>query len=174
MAQLEARGAHNPEVTRSRRVAARKFFRVFLFSKWPIFSYKHLALFAIGWFGYNFLKPLLIANTWDDGYSRSRNIIDNRHGSAQNQTISKELKISWPVLLCPKRRWNRWKPSYSFTWVRFVAQSSLCQCLGPRFDDGLRNHTGDTHIPFSKLGKSLKLPQTAILALRAPEQWERT
>jgi len=29
---------------------------------------------------------------------------------------------------------------------------------------------GDTHIPFSKLGKSLKLPQTAILALRAPEQ----
>ena len=33
------------------------------------------------------------------------------------------------------------------------------------------NHTtGDTHIPFSKLGKSLKLPQTAILALQAPEQ----
>jgi len=29
---------------------------------------------------------------------------------------------------------------------------------------------GDTHIPFSKLGKSLKLPQTAILALDAPEQ----
>ncbi|KAF8153252.1 hypothetical protein B0H34DRAFT_774248 [Crassisporium funariophilum] len=29
---------------------------------------------------------------------------------------------------------------------------------------------GDTHIPFSKLGKSLKLPQTAVLALRAPEQ----
>jgi len=29
---------------------------------------------------------------------------------------------------------------------------------------------GDTHVPFSKLGKSLKLPQTAILALRAPEQ----
>ncbi|KAF8166380.1 hypothetical protein BJ912DRAFT_863162 [Pholiota molesta] len=29
---------------------------------------------------------------------------------------------------------------------------------------------GDTHLPFSKLGKSLKLPQTAILALRAPEQ----
>ncbi|KAF4612678.1 hypothetical protein D9613_011710 [Agrocybe pediades] len=29
---------------------------------------------------------------------------------------------------------------------------------------------GDTEIPFSKLGKSLKLPQTAVLALRAPEQ----
>jgi len=29
---------------------------------------------------------------------------------------------------------------------------------------------GDTHIPFSKLGRQLKLPQTAILALRAPEQ----
>ena len=29
---------------------------------------------------------------------------------------------------------------------------------------------GDTHIPFSKLGKSLRLPQTAVLALRAPEQ----
>ncbi|PPQ65971.1 hypothetical protein CVT24_011188 [Panaeolus cyanescens] len=29
---------------------------------------------------------------------------------------------------------------------------------------------GDTHIPFSKLGKTLKLPQTAVLALRAPEQ----
>ncbi|CAA7269901.1 unnamed protein product [Cyclocybe aegerita] len=29
---------------------------------------------------------------------------------------------------------------------------------------------GDTHVPFSKLGKSLKLPQTAVLALRAPEQ----
>ncbi|KAL0573900.1 hypothetical protein V5O48_008048 [Marasmius crinis-equi] len=29
---------------------------------------------------------------------------------------------------------------------------------------------GDTHIPFSKLGRSLKLPQTAILALRAPEK----
>ena len=46
-------------------------------------------------------------------------------------------------------------------------QSSLFRS---RFDDGLRNHTGDTHIPFSKLGKSLKLPQTAILALCAPEQ----
>jgi len=29
---------------------------------------------------------------------------------------------------------------------------------------------GDTHIPFSNLGRSLKLPQTATLALRAPEQ----
>jgi len=28
---------------------------------------------------------------------------------------------------------------------------------------------GDTHLPFAKLGKSLKLPQTAILSLRAPE-----
>ncbi|KAG8916516.1 hypothetical protein FRC01_003018 [Tulasnella sp. 417] len=28
---------------------------------------------------------------------------------------------------------------------------------------------GDTHVPFAKLGKSLKLPQTATLALRAPE-----
>ena len=34
------------------------------------------------------------------------------------------------------------------------------------------NHgrSGDTHLPFAKLGKSLKLPQTAILSLRAPEQ----
>jgi hypothetical protein len=30
--------------------------------------------------------------------------------------------------------------------------------------------TGDTHVPFSKLGRSFKLPQTATLALRAPEQ----
>lgn len=29
---------------------------------------------------------------------------------------------------------------------------------------------GDTHTPFSSLGRSLKLPQTATLALRAPEQ----
>ncbi|KAJ7178034.1 hypothetical protein C8R46DRAFT_1075639, partial [Mycena filopes] len=29
---------------------------------------------------------------------------------------------------------------------------------------------GDTHIPLSKLGRQLKLPQTAVLALRAPEQ----
>ncbi|TFK31599.1 hypothetical protein BDQ12DRAFT_618622 [Crucibulum laeve] len=29
---------------------------------------------------------------------------------------------------------------------------------------------GDTHIPFSKLGMQLKLPQTAVLALRASEQ----
>ncbi|KAI9513425.1 hypothetical protein F5148DRAFT_971789 [Russula earlei] len=29
---------------------------------------------------------------------------------------------------------------------------------------------GDTHVPFGKLGRSLKLPQTATLALRAPEQ----
>ncbi|RDB17054.1 hypothetical protein Hypma_001771 [Hypsizygus marmoreus] len=29
---------------------------------------------------------------------------------------------------------------------------------------------GDTHVPFTKLGRQLKLPQTAILALRAPEQ----
>ncbi|KAH9856075.1 hypothetical protein C2E23DRAFT_501623 [Lenzites betulinus] len=28
---------------------------------------------------------------------------------------------------------------------------------------------GDTHLPFSKLGRSLRLPQTATLALRAPE-----
>jgi hypothetical protein len=31
--------------------------------------------------------------------------------------------------------------------------------------------SGDTHIPFSKLGRSFKLPQTATLALRAPEQY---
>ncbi|KAF8884200.1 hypothetical protein CPB84DRAFT_1686006 [Gymnopilus junonius] len=29
---------------------------------------------------------------------------------------------------------------------------------------------GDTEVPFWKLGKSLRLPQTAVLALRAPEQ----
>ncbi|THH28518.1 hypothetical protein EUX98_g5673 [Antrodiella citrinella] len=29
---------------------------------------------------------------------------------------------------------------------------------------------GDTHVPFARLGKQLKLPQTATLALRAPEQ----
>ncbi|THU87358.1 hypothetical protein K435DRAFT_867368 [Dendrothele bispora CBS 962.96] len=29
---------------------------------------------------------------------------------------------------------------------------------------------GDAHIPFSKLGKQFKLPQTAVLAIRAPEQ----
>ncbi|KNZ75530.1 hypothetical protein J132_02470 [Termitomyces sp. J132] len=29
---------------------------------------------------------------------------------------------------------------------------------------------GDTHLPFSNLGRQLKLPQTAVLALRAPEQ----
>ncbi|KAG6335176.1 hypothetical protein ID866_3920 [Astraeus odoratus] len=29
---------------------------------------------------------------------------------------------------------------------------------------------GDTHIPFTKLGRSFNLPQTATLALRAPEQ----
>ncbi|KAK7042452.1 hypothetical protein R3P38DRAFT_2890569 [Favolaschia claudopus] len=29
---------------------------------------------------------------------------------------------------------------------------------------------GDTHIPFSKLGRQLKLPQTAVLAIRAPDQ----
>ena len=33
-----------------------------------------------------------------------------------------------------------------------------------------RRLLGDTHVPFSKLGRSLKLPQTATLALRAPEQ----
>lgn len=30
---------------------------------------------------------------------------------------------------------------------------------------------GDSHLPFSKLGRQLKLPQTAVLALRAPEQF---
>ncbi|KAI0820505.1 hypothetical protein BC628DRAFT_848418 [Trametes gibbosa] len=29
---------------------------------------------------------------------------------------------------------------------------------------------GDTHLPFAKLGRSLRLPQTATLALRAPEK----
>ncbi|KAF8653678.1 hypothetical protein AX16_003829 [Volvariella volvacea WC 439] len=29
---------------------------------------------------------------------------------------------------------------------------------------------GDTHVPFSRMGGNLKLPQTAVLALRAPEQ----
>lgn len=29
---------------------------------------------------------------------------------------------------------------------------------------------GDTHIPFFKLGRQLKLPQTAVLAVRAPDQ----
>ena len=29
---------------------------------------------------------------------------------------------------------------------------------------------GDTHVPFANLGKQLKLPQTASLALRAPER----
>jgi hypothetical protein len=31
-------------------------------------------------------------------------------------------------------------------------------------------NAGDTHISFTKLGKALKLPQTAVLSLRAPEQ----
>ncbi|KAG6861819.1 hypothetical protein C0995_011701 [Termitomyces sp. Mi166 len=31
-------------------------------------------------------------------------------------------------------------------------------------------YLGDTHLPFSNLGRQLKLPQTAVLALRAPEQ----
>lgn len=31
-------------------------------------------------------------------------------------------------------------------------------------------HPGDTHVPFGKLGQSFKLPQTATLAIRAPEQ----
>jgi hypothetical protein len=30
---------------------------------------------------------------------------------------------------------------------------------------------GDTHLPFAKLGASLKLPQTATLALRALQQY---
>ncbi|TFY77233.1 hypothetical protein EWM64_g6778 [Hericium alpestre] len=34
----------------------------------------------------------------------------------------------------------------------------------------LHGLAGDTHAPFSKLGRSLKLPQTATLTLRAPEQ----
>ncbi|KAJ7628470.1 hypothetical protein FB45DRAFT_918361 [Roridomyces roridus] len=29
---------------------------------------------------------------------------------------------------------------------------------------------GDTHLPFSKLGRQLKLPQTAVMAVRAPDQ----
>lgn len=29
---------------------------------------------------------------------------------------------------------------------------------------------GDTHVPFANLGKQFKLPQTATLALRAPEK----
>ena len=29
---------------------------------------------------------------------------------------------------------------------------------------------GDAHVPFANLGKQLKLPQTATLALRAPEK----
>jgi hypothetical protein len=29
---------------------------------------------------------------------------------------------------------------------------------------------GDTHLPFAKLGRSLSLPQTAVLALCAPQQ----
>ncbi|PFH53420.1 hypothetical protein AMATHDRAFT_73266 [Amanita thiersii Skay4041] len=29
---------------------------------------------------------------------------------------------------------------------------------------------GDTHIPFAKMGRQLKLPQTAVLSMRAPEQ----
>lgn len=37
-------------------------------------------------------------------------------------------------------------------------------------EDGAMYGAGDTHLPFAKLGKSLKLPQTAILALRAPQQ----
>lgn len=28
---------------------------------------------------------------------------------------------------------------------------------------------GDTHVPFAKLGQNLRLPQTATLALRAPD-----
>ncbi|KAF7343418.1 MYND-type domain-containing protein [Mycena venus] len=31
-------------------------------------------------------------------------------------------------------------------------------------------YKGDTHVPFSKLGRQLKLPQTAVLAVRAPDQ----
>lgn len=37
--------------------------------------------------------------------------------------------------------------------------------------DETSNLLGDTHVPFAKLGRQLKLPQTAVLVLRAPEQY---
>ncbi len=40
----------------------------------------------------------------------------------------------------------------------------------PRLDIHTIRSTGDTHVPFAKMGRQLKLPQTAILSLRAPEQ----
>lgn len=36
--------------------------------------------------------------------------------------------------------------------------------------DECRMELGDTHAPFAKLGKQLRLPQTATLSLRAPER----
>ena len=94
MAQMVARGAHNPEVTRSRRVAAILFLWFFFFLITALFS------------GYGFGLDIhqRITNAHDDGYSRSRNLYQR---SAQEQTISKEVEITWRVFLCPKRRWNR-------------------------------------------------------------------
>ena len=50
----------------------------------------------------------------------------------------------------------------------------LLHGLGEPLKDYLQSRllssVGDTHVPFTKLGRSLNLPQTAILALQAPEQ----
>jgi hypothetical protein len=49
-------------------------------------------------------------------------------------------------------------------------------CYTPSNDDVdenllvLLHGLGDTHAPFANLGKQLKLPQTATLAIRAPEK----
>ncbi|ESK92239.1 phospholipase carboxylesterase [Moniliophthora roreri MCA 2997] len=69
--------------------------------------------------------------------------------------------------------------SPSLPRVKFAPQSKQIPTPFSYFpsDDGtdenliiLLHGLGDTHIPFSKLGKQWHLPQTAVLALRAPQQ----
>ncbi|KAJ4490149.1 hypothetical protein J3R30DRAFT_35633 [Lentinula aciculospora] len=78
--------------------------------------------------------------------------------------------MSFPVHLRPSESHSRSKgsPQLSAIPVPFSYTPS---------DDGtdenllvLLHGLGDTHIPFAQLGRKLKLPQTATLALRAPEK----
>jgi hypothetical protein len=54
-------------------------------------------------------------------------------------------------------------PAGRFFFFFFFLNECVCYSI--------EQFLGDTHVPFSKLGRSFKLPQTATLALRAPEQY---
>ena len=96
------------------------------------------------------------------------NVIPSSGTAASSQATSENISHISTVQLCTERWWDRWK--YSRISPRARSYSVIAGSNIKTNVWRVYYHAGDTQVPFTKLGRQLKLPQTAILSLRAPEQ----